>query len=229
MSDTPETPPEPAVPAEIPVEVPPAVEIPVEPPKPDEPAQDLFPESAPIPVEAAEMVQPYESPNGANPDGTAKAPDQKRGRGRPIIHGRYSAKGPVQTTQGTVTPPDFDKIIPPGPSPTTVSTVNYDELAGMFFDMGAGAMSALLGPEWQPSGKEERKAVVQALSAYLRSKEIKDIPPNVALTIALCAYAAPRCFQPNTRGKLAAAWGWTKDRVKLAWAWFRVTFRKKKP
>src|SRR5262249_53453538 len=82
----------------------------------------------------------------------------------------------------------------------------------MSFDMGAGIMSRIFGPEWNPTNAEERAAVVNAIKNYYESVNMPDIPPGYMLCFVLAAYSAPRLAQQPTKTKLQAAWLWLKMR-----------------
>lgn len=128
----------------------------------------------------------------------------KRGRGRP---------------KGSKTRPSFDDV-------TAVETVvNYEELAGFVFDSSTGSLSMALGPEWRAKTPEERQGVVIVLAAYLKSKNVKDIPPGVMLTIVLLAYATPRLKEPETASKIKLGFAWFRFK---AWPTFTGFFRRKK-
>lgn len=89
---------------------------------------------------------------------------------------------------------------------------------------GAAAANALImlgvtvgGDEWQPianraEGIDEREQLQIAFGDYFEAKGMNDIPPGVALSIAVVAYAAPRFTMPKTQSKFqrfrenVAAW-----------------------
>lgn len=74
----------------------------------------------------------------------------------------------------------------------------------------------LFGHEWLPNPeKMEREQLVAAFEAYFEAKGVIDIPPGVALAIALFGYAAPRLYMPETQTRLQRATMWLK--LKLGW------------
>lgn len=101
-----------------------------------------------------------------------------------------------------------------------VKSVDYQSLAGMCFDISVNTSASAFGPEWlprpsiNPNFPDERTVVVNALATYLKSKEVKDIPPGLMLTIVVVAYAAPRLNAPSTRQKLGIGWTWLKSKFK---------------
>lgn len=150
-------------------------------------------------------------PNGESPaTETGSANDLatgevKRGRGRP---------------RGSRNKPNFDDVT------AAETVVNYDELAGFVFDSSTGTLAMALGDEWRARSDEERKSVIAVLAIYLKSKQVKDIPPGVMLTIVLLAYATPRLKEPATASKIKLAWSWVRFK---AWPTFSGFFRRKKP
>lgn len=67
---------------------------------------------------------------------------------------------------------------------------------------------ALGGDEWQPivnheQGIDERAQLENAFGAYFEAKGLRDIPPGVALTIAVGAYALPRFTRPKTQKRVS--------------------------
>lgn len=69
------------------------------------------------------------------------------------------------------------------------------------------------GDEWQPMlnaeiGLDEMGNLRKAFGDYFVAKNYKDIPPGVALAIAVLGYAGPRCFMPQTRSRLQSVKDW---------------------
>ncbi len=95
----------------------------------------------------------------------------------------------------------------------TDDSTKYAVLGEMSFDIGAGTLCTLFGPEWQPRTKEERATVSVAIANYYKAKGVQDLPPGALLAVVLLAYAGPRLAHDNTQSKLKLAWAWTK--VKL--------------
>lgn len=60
------------------------------------------------------------------------------------------------------------------------------------------------GDEWQPrrdAGYDEKAYLETAFADYCEATGVSDIPPGLALTIAISAYAGPRFAMPKTRSK----------------------------
>ena len=69
------------------------------------------------------------------------------------------------------------------------------------------------GAEWQPRvdnsiGLNEAETMTKAWRDYYAAKGIRDIPPGVALTIALAAYTLPRAMMPQTQSRLQRLKNW---------------------
>jgi hypothetical protein len=73
-----------------------------------------------------------------------------------------------------------------------------DAMCATFFALAA----AMIGPEWHPTD-EERTAIVDALTRYYATAGVIDLPPGVALALAVGAYAVPRAMLPATRQRIA--------------------------
>lgn len=74
-------------------------------------------------------------------------------------------------------------------------------------EMTIGTCTMIFGAEWQARVLKDESGVVmlderaymsKAFADYCSAKGIRDIPPGVALTMALIAYAGPRFAQPET-------------------------------
>lgn len=90
---------------------------------------------------------------------------------------------------------------------------------------GTAAANALVmfgvvmgGNEWAPmlderEGLDERAQLQTAFGDYFEAKEMHDIPPGVALSIALVAYAAPRFTMPQTKSKMQKLKEWVAVKI----------------
>lgn len=158
------------------------------------------------PVPVAGTPAPAVPPQPPEPLATAQtppAPEQERGPGRP--------KGAKNKPKA----PDFSDI-----QTQAVAIVNHEELSAQIFDLTTGIFSAYFGPEWAPKNEDERKSVVMPLAKYLKSKDVKDIPPGMMVCFVVAVYSASRINQPGTRSRLQEWWG----KMKLGWAWFKFKF-----
>lgn len=74
----------------------------------------------------------------------------------------------------------------------------------------------LFGQEWAPIKIEgeidERAQMSSAWAEYSRAKGINDIPPGVAVAIAMASYSLPRLAKDNTKKKIGGFFGWIKNR-----------------
>lgn len=89
-------------------------------------------------------------------------------------------------------------------------------------EMTIGTCTMIFGPEWQArvikseSGEvtlDEREYMSKCYADYCNAKGIKDIPPGVALTMSLLAYAAPRFAQPETAERAGTIREWVACKV----------------
>lgn len=90
---------------------------------------------------------------------------------------------------------------------------------------GEAAASALImlgvvvgGDEWNPvidesSGLDERQNLSHAFGDYFEQKELTDIPPGVALTIAISAYMIPRFTMPKTQTRFQTFKEWIATKL----------------
>jgi hypothetical protein len=74
------------------------------------------------------------------------------------------------------------------------------------------------GEEWHPRsdpsiGLDEKKMLEDAFADYFEATGKTDLPPGLALTVAVGAYALPRFTMPKTRSRLGKA----KDAIKKWW------------
>lgn len=74
------------------------------------------------------------------------------------------------------------------------------------------------GEEWQPRvnaeiGLDEKTMLENAFADYFEATGKTDIPPGMALTIAIGAYALPRFTMPKTQSRIGKA----KDAIKKWW------------
>jgi len=63
----------------------------------------------------------------------------------------------------------------------------------------------LFGASGKYRDNDERKAVAEAYRDYFKASGIGDIPPGVALAIALSIYALPRAMEPEPRNRIKEA------------------------
>lgn len=75
---------------------------------------------------------------------------------------------------------------------------------------------ALGGEEFTPvaaEGINERENLEAAFQAYIEAKGIDDIPPGIALAIAMSAYVIPRLAMPETKSRMARGYNWLKSKL----------------
>lgn len=90
----------------------------------------------------------------------------------------------------------------------------YDQAAEVycraFYSVMDGVFSA--NGEWQPENQGEHDTLRGSLSAYLRVKQMEDLPPGWALAFAAFTYSAKRATKPNTLTKLRVYVYWIKSK-----------------
>ena len=86
---------------------------------------------------------------------------------------------------------------------------NYKAMGKMATGMMIQGGAAVFGPEYLPRpksevGYDERLLLEGAFEEFFRAKEIKDLPPGLALVVAIGAYSLPRkCVQEKLQGAVA--------------------------
>lgn len=112
---------------------------------------------------------------------------------------RYTAKGNFRRRRGAA---NTSSVSPA----TTAQMVDYGAtgqmLAGLFFGLTTGT----LGPDWEPSN-DERTQITQATIRYCEANAVEDLPPNIALVLAVSIYAIPRINLPSTKERFALLLG----------------------
>jgi hypothetical protein len=89
--------------------------------------------------------------------------------------------------------------------------VDYENLGGLAAHYWFTSGEVVFGEEWRPIDDEKRQ-IPAAFTAYFRAKEIGDIPPGVALVLALSMYTTARIARPTVRERIAGFGGWIKGR-----------------
>jgi hypothetical protein len=135
-------------------------------------------------------------PGGAAAPGDGKAPDFSAFKGgSPGPDQPGSPGGPP----GAAPPPNDQSQL-----------VDYPAVAGMTFDMLTNILASIFGPEWRPENAEERTMVTMSLAAYMKSKNMPDIPPGLMLVLVCAIYSAKRFQAPPTKAKIKLIFGWLK-------------------
>lgn len=115
--------------------------------------------------------------------------------------------------------PNFDDLTSKVAESAQSLDVDYKFMAEMIFNMTTGSLCGFFGPEWAPredspgsNTSREKDNTIECMRVYLKSREIKDIPPGLMLTFVAVAYAAPRLKAPATNEKLKVGWYWLKSK-----------------
>lgn len=86
-------------------------------------------------------------------------------------------------------------------------SAHYDAAGRAMAQTIFAAGAALFGEEWQPQrvesvGLDEDAQMQSAWADYFRARGVVDVPPGVAVGIAMVSYALPRLSMPKTRNRI---------------------------
>lgn len=81
-----------------------------------------------------------------------------------------------------------------------------------------GTTTAVFGTEWMPiadkkTGIDERANLAAAFESYFEVAGTVDLPPSLALCVAVAAYAVPRFSMPQTQEKARGLFGWFRAKI----------------
>ena len=133
-------------------------------------------------------------------------------QGRPPGHGssapKSDAPAPPRSVVGTV-----DGA--PGSSTAAIGD-RFDLAAELYTRAGYSVLDGVFSAdgEWLPESDGEHVALRGAVATYLRHKGTDDLPPGLAVSLALATYGAKRISKPNT-----------STRVRLYFAWVRAKWQ----
>ena len=78
----------------------------------------------------------------------------------------------------------------------------------------------IFSDKWRPENQAEHVCLVEAFDKYYESNGVFDIPPGLALVIALGAYGVKRAVTDEvTQSKLTAFKNWLIGRIFKIWLW----------
>lgn len=154
---------------------------------------------------SAETPEPERDAKGVPFDSIRHLP-KKHPRTGCWLPRRQSANGaPKPTPSGAADAANRSFVGPDAPEPAAPMPA---PAADQFEAAGAAATAALIalgctafGEEWTPR-RGEAETLQGAFAAYFKAKGVADIPPGLALTIAVLGYAGPRFTQPKTLTRL---------------------------
>ena len=185
-------------------------------------APDFFPESENVPPRPAFVFDSAPPPPGiADIETAPSAADVRQGK-----KGRHAkdcpcAKCVAKRTGPAAAPNNANQPFQDIFAAPTNKPVDYMAMSGLVFDMSTNVLSMSLGKEWQPQNADERKMVVSSLADYMKSKEVKDVPPGMLLCFVIFAYSAPRFQAPTTSSKMKLAYHWTRNKISNFFGIFR--------
>jgi hypothetical protein len=79
--------------------------------------------------------------------------------------------------------------------------VDYRGMADFLSTLLFNSTQSALGKEWEPS-QSEREQINKYAALYMESQGYDDIPPGIALCLAVGMYAVPRFAMPETKARL---------------------------
>lgn len=109
-----------------------------------------------------------------------------------------------------VLPPPPPELVPKGARKVT-RPVDYENIGGMCATLWFSGGETVFGEEWRPN-ETEAKQIPEAFTAYCRAKEIGDLPPGIALALALGVYTVARVSKPTVRERIGGFGGYVKGR-----------------
>jgi hypothetical protein len=121
-------------------------------------------------------------------------------QGRPPGHGSSAPKSVVGTVDGA-----------PGSSPAAIGD-RFDLAAELYTRAGYSVLDGVFSGngEWLPESDGEHVALRGAVATYLRHKGTDDLPPGLAVSLALATYGAKRISKPNTSTRLCLYFAWVR-------------------
>lgn len=143
-------------------------------------------------------------PNHENKSGT-----EKRGRGRPKKDGSAPTKNPGNKNGSRLGP------IQPSAEQLNSAALDAQRQAAAAFVVSAVEMSGYaLGGEDALMLPPEKTGMVAVYDAYLKAKNINDIPPGVALCLITGQYYARVLATPKAKPKVAGIFFKLKNKLK---------------
>ena len=171
--------------------------------KEEQAARDTPPaDGGPAPGELDTWNRPYDpAKNFPRKDTLGRWVVRRATAGKPGVPAASPPAGAPQSfvgEPGQPMPPMSGPGRAPGPDKYELAAEMYCRtfygLTDMAFD-GAG--------EWYPENDGEHTGLKTAAAAYLRFKQSDDLPPALALALAVGIYAAPRFVKPRTKARVA--------------------------
>jgi hypothetical protein len=154
------------------------------------------------------------------------------------IHVRDADGNPKKTVRGTWALKRGRKATPQSAQSSVVGPAKpMQSVAQVARATGENAAALLVttgmtfgGKEWEPvlseeHGIDEMANLKKAFGDYFAAKNMQDIPPGIALSIAVLGYAGPRFFAPQTKARLSAVKQWIAPKA----AWLVGLFTRRKP
>lgn len=148
---------------------------------------------------------------GAGNDNPA-TPPKSSGEFDPSIHAtnddgtpRLTKTGKLRLRPGAKSRLNAGLNLPGEKPPPTEYDVAGHAAAMIFVTTG----TILLGADFQPENEGEHEQVANAFACWCEANNINDVPPGIALAIALSGYIGKRLYKPTVSERLGFAVSWT--------------------
>lgn len=176
------------------------------------------PTATPSPVSSSD-------PKPGDLDDAGQAFDPEKHNPRRNRHGKWAGKQgrPPGGGKPAATPsapkPDVPKSVvgtvdgAPTATPGAAAIGDrFDLAAELYTRAGYSVMDGICagGGEWLPESDGEHVALRGAVATYLRHKGTDDLPPGLAVGLALATYGAKRISKPNTATRLRMYMAWLR-------------------
>lgn len=120
---------------------------------------------------------------------------------------------PGQNTASVVNPPKSQE-----PDPQAAARIQSRTTGKMAANLLITFGVVAGGEEWQPvkheqTGIDEKHMLETAFADYFEATGKTDMPPGMALTVAIVGYAAPRFTMPKTKTRLGKIKGWIAKKI----------------
>jgi hypothetical protein len=180
--------------------------------------QDAAPASstpAPAPSgTAAPGVAPEPTPGQPDKDGTAFDPsihDARLNRDGVWARKRGRKKGSVSEPAAPRSIVGTADASPASPGSSPIGD-RFDLAAELYTRAGYSVLDGAFSGdgEWLPENDGEHVALRGAVATYLRHKGTDDLPPGLAVGLAIATYGAKRISKPNTSTRLRLYVSWIK-------------------
>lgn len=173
---------------------------------------------APSQPSAPTISRPTETASGVDNAGDEFNPEIHFPR--KTRHGYWAKKGGRPSNETRATGGDKPKPAAPrsviggldtGTAPAAIGD-RFDMAAELYTRAGYSVLDGVFAAngEWLPESDGEHIALRGAVATYLRHKGTDDLPPGLAVSLALATYGAKRISKPNTATRVRLYFSWLR-------------------